>query len=91
METSDENKRNCWLIIQRVYLRGSWGRDKRFVLEMDFQAVCWAASLNLCKQMWRICSLNLTLKSLFSFVIVHITWPIVRYIKTTVAAMRIEI
>jgi len=40
METSDEKKRNCWIIIQRVYLRGSWGRDKRFVLEMDLFRLC---------------------------------------------------
>jgi hypothetical protein len=35
METSGEKKRNCWLIL-RVYLLGSWGSSKGYVLEMDF-------------------------------------------------------
>jgi hypothetical protein len=34
METSDENKRNCWLIM-RVYLIGSCGNCKVYVLETD--------------------------------------------------------
>jgi hypothetical protein len=36
METSDDKKRNCWLIIQRVYLLGSWGTAEIYVLEMDW-------------------------------------------------------
>jgi len=34
METSDENERNCCLII-RVYVLGSWGNCNVYVLEMD--------------------------------------------------------
>jgi len=49
----------------------------------------WVGQSNwlLCKQMWRLCALNITLKSLFSLGIVHMTWTRVRYVKTNMAAM----
>jgi len=91
METSVEKTRSCWLIIQRLYLLSIWGCCKIYVFEMEFFRL-WVGQRHwlLCKQMWRICALILTLNSLFSLGIFHITWPTVSYMKTNMAAMRIE-
>jgi hypothetical protein len=90
METSNEKTHNFWLIKQRVYLVGIW-RGNGYVLEMDLLRLRveqrhWI----LCKQMWRICAINVTLNLLFSLGIVHITWPRVSYMKTNMAALLIE-